>query len=427
MEHILQDEEIRPRGDEADLLRYDSAARRLLSSLPAGDFSREDLYRDTGVRFTGDRFLLAKFEDDPGHPPCPPPDADRTTPGQRYVALRDGILAVITAEHPAVLCNQGGCLLCVINWQGPAVNWQGSFAALVERVNRMLEETFLFRFQCTVSRMGTGPDSLPKANREVEEAGSYRKLLGGLPGEIVFYDGILRTTGLEHRESPALQEERQRQLQMALLQGSTEEGKRIFHEVVEDYFVCSRPAVQFVQLRLFEAIDLLLKAMEKAAYEMGRQSDLRELQAAPRLLSAENVWAMEETADKLIDEFVERAGANGLQARLPNRIRTYIRTHYQDPDLNVNRVADEFHVTPTYATRVFKQEFQCGILTYIQQVRVDEAKRLLGHTATVKEISEQVGFSNPAALLRCFKKLEGTTPAQFIESGTSYDAERKEA
>ena len=64
-----------------------------------------------------------------------------------------------------------------------------------------------------------------------------------------------------------------------------------------------------------------------------------------------------------------------------------------DPDLNVNRAADEFHVTPTCAARVFRQEFQCRILNYIRQIRVDEAKRRPGHTAAVKEISGQVGFS----------------------------------
>lgn len=398
---------------ELNIFHYERSVRQLLNRQADGKFDWDMFYLHTGVRFSGENFLLAELEDDPDHPSGPPLDEREHTPGQRYEDLRGQILKVIGTEHPTVICNQGGRMVCVINWQGSEMNWQHHFTELMEQLNTTLLDKFHFCFQCTVSRMCVGVEKLPQLNKELEQARNYRKMLGGLPGEILFYDGILRTTGLENREAPEKQEERQRQLQLYLLQGDGEAAKEVVHTIIEDYFKNSRPAVQFVQLRYFEVIDLILKSLDRIASELGHQDDFRELQLAPRLLATENITDLEKTADVILDEFSAMIGENGIQARLPNRIRTYIREHYQNPNLNVNMVADVFDVTPTYATRVFKQEFQCGILSYIQKVRVDAAKKLLDSTHTIKEVSEKVGFSTPSALIRNFKKLEGMTPAQY--------------
>lgn len=401
--------------EETALMRYDSAVRRLFTRMPGDSFDPESFFADTGVRFSGPRFFAAEFEDDPGHPSCPPENVEETAPYQRYRALRDLVLSILGREHPAVLCNQNGRLACVVNWQGGEANWHGSFSALVDELNRALWERMHFRFQCVVSRMYPARSALPQAERELAEARRYRRLMGGLSGEILFYDGILRTTGLEEREAPPGEDEsaRNRDFLQALLRGDAPQAKEILHCIVAENFILSRPAVQFVQLRMFTVIDYVLKSLNHAAEELGLQQELAALDAAPRLLAAENVWKLEETAGALLDQFQAVIGENGLRSRLPFQARTYIREHYGDPDLNVNKVADVFHVTPTYATRAFKQQFGCGILSYIQQVRVEQAKRLLNSTRPVKEIAQMVGFSTPASLIRSFKKWEGTTPAQF--------------
>ena len=49
----------------------------------------------------------------------------------------------------------------------------------------------------------------------------------------------------------------------------------------------------------------------------------------------------------------------------------------------------------------------------IQTLRVERAKELLRAGQSVKDVAAATGFSTPATLIRIFKKLEGTTPAQF--------------
>lgn len=400
---------------ENRMMRYDAAVRRLFTTMPDGAFDPESFGADTGLAFVGERFFAVELEDDPRYPSCPPPDGDRLSPFQRYMALRDLVGQVLGRDQPAAVCNQNGRILCAVNWQGDALNWHGRVSALLEELNRQLWAGMGFRFQCAVSRMGRGVAWLPQGERELEEARAYRRLMGGLPGEVLFYDGILRTTDLgEQSQADNRRSEEHRQaLRQALLQGSARRGKEIFHRVLEENFVLSRPAVQFVQLRMFSVIDGLLKSLEYAAGELGIREAWARVNAAPRLLGASGVWELEREAGLLLDRFQALAEEGGSIHRLPYQLRSYIRDHWADPNLNVNQVADRFHVTATYATRIFKQTFHCGMLGYIQTLRVERAKELLRAGQSVKEVAAATGFSTPATLIRIFKKLEGTTPAQF--------------
>lgn len=400
---------------ENRMMRYDAAVRRLFTAMPDGTFDARSFEADTGLTFAGEQFFAVQLEDDPRYPSAPPPNVDQLSPFQRYMALRDLVRQVLGRDQPAAVCNQNGRILCAVNWQGSAVNWHGRVSALLEELNDQLWQGMGFRFQCTVSRLGQGLASLPQAAQELEQARSYRRLMGGLPGELLFYDGILRTSDLGERSQADNRhdEDYQQELRQALLQGSAQWGKEIFHRVLEDNFVFSRPAVQFVQLRMFSVIDGLLKSLEYAAGELGIREAWVQVNAAPRLLGAAGVWELEREAAELLDQFQTLAEAGGSIHRLPYQLRSYIREHCDDPNLNVNQVADRFHVTATYATRVFKQTFQCGILGYIQTLRVERAKELLRQGRSVKEVAEATGFTTPATLIRIFKKLEGTTPAQF--------------
>lgn len=405
---------------ENQVMRYDAAVRRLFTAMPGGGaFDPAAFAADTGLRFSGERFFCVQLEDDPRYPSCPPKDEGALSPCQRYLELRNLVCGVLGRDQPAAVCNQSGRILCAVNWQGDTANWHGRCSELVEELNEALWQAHGFRFQCTVSRMREGIASLPQAARELDQARDYRTLMGGLPGELLFYDGILRTTGLGERQEDTARrsEERSQALRQALLQGSAQRARAILHTVLEEDFVATRPAVQFVQLRLFSVIDGLLKSLEYAAGELGIQEAWARVNAAPRLLEASGVWALERAAGELLEQFQSLAEEQGGIHRLPYQLRSYIREHCADPNLNVNQVADRFHVTATYATRVFKQAFGCGMLGYIQQLRVDRAKELLRDGQSVKEAAAAAGFTTSATLIRIFKKLEGTTPAQYAGGG----------
>ncbi len=71
-----------------------------------------------------------------------------------------------------------------------------------------------------------------------------------------------------------------------------------------------------------------------------------------------------------------------------------------------------------FAPRTFKRRFKAATgltpIRYVQQIRVERAKRILEATAeSVEAISWAVGYEDPAAFLRRFKRLTGVTPGEY--------------
>lgn len=70
-----------------------------------------------------------------------------------------------------------------------------------------------------------------------------------------------------------------------------------------------------------------------------------------------------------------------------------------------------------YLSRFFKKQAGCGVLDYIHEIRIREAKRLMAETdSSIKDISEQVGYYNSLTFIRAFKRQEGCTPGQYRDT-----------
>lgn len=92
--------------------------------------------------------------------------------------------------------------------------------------------------------------------------------------------------------------------------------------------------------------------------------------------------------------------------------------HYIDKNLN-NRVttadvAKHFHVTPIYASRVFKAQYNETINQYIINTTLDIAAQWLKSSDfTIGEISDLLGFCNDNYFANQFKKHHGISPKQY--------------
>lgn len=95
-------------------------------------------------------------------------------------------------------------------------------------------------------------------------------------------------------------------------------------------------------------------------------------------------------------------------------IKQFIHEHYAE-QIDLNTLSAIVYLTPTYVSKLFKQETGYTITDYLTDVRLEHAKRLLTHQPHLKvqEISKQVGYVDVAYFHKLFKRTIGITPSQY--------------
>ena len=96
-------------------------------------------------------------------------------------------------------------------------------------------------------------------------------------------------------------------------------------------------------------------------------------------------------------------------------VRLYIDEHYAEK-LTLESVAGYFFIDKSYLARLFKSQYGITLTTYLQQVRITHAKRLLRFTEkSVEEIGLECGIVELHYFSRVFKKLEGISPSEYLK------------
>lgn len=96
-------------------------------------------------------------------------------------------------------------------------------------------------------------------------------------------------------------------------------------------------------------------------------------------------------------------------------ILDYLELNYSNPDINASFMADYFHITPSYFSRIFGKETGSSFPDYLLDLRMKKACELLiSDTDTnIITIAQSVGYLNASYFTSQFKKKYGQTPTQF--------------
>ena len=96
-----------------------------------------------------------------------------------------------------------------------------------------------------------------------------------------------------------------------------------------------------------------------------------------------------------------------------SQVKSFLDEHYKEK-LSLESVASHFFIDKHYLARLFKEHYGVTLVTYLQQVRITHAKRMLRFTdKSIEEIGLECGIGELNYFSRVFKKLEGVSPSEF--------------
>ena len=99
------------------------------------------------------------------------------------------------------------------------------------------------------------------------------------------------------------------------------------------------------------------------------------------------------------------------------KILGYIQDHFTEQQFSLRQLAEEFHLSQSYVTRLIKQETGSSFSELLTRMRIDRAVSLLVQSPDMKlvEIAERTGFASQHYFSRVFKEKIGFSPADYRE------------
>ncbi|OWA37216.1 hypothetical protein B9G55_03870 [Saccharibacillus sp. O16] len=101
---------------------------------------------------------------------------------------------------------------------------------------------------------------------------------------------------------------------------------------------------------------------------------------------------------------------------LLQRTKTFIDEHYREP-LKLDELADMAGLSRNYYVGQFKKRYGKSVVEYMTDLRIRRAKRLMaGSGLKLREVAQQVGYSDEFYFSRRFKQETGVTPSAYVKS-----------
>lgn len=102
---------------------------------------------------------------------------------------------------------------------------------------------------------------------------------------------------------------------------------------------------------------------------------------------------------------------------LVTAIEKYIEKNFMDPSMGLNKISDEFQISESYFSHMFKEKTGVNFSTYLENIRMSEAARMIKETdISLNELYISVGYNNANTFRRAFKKIYGVTPSSMREN-----------
>ncbi len=220
-----------------------------------------------------------------------------------------------------------------------------------------------------------------------------------------------------HGRMPHYPHEKERELLTKISLGDKAGAQRILNDILGYVFFSSGSDFDIIRARAQELVVMLSRgALEGGAdpdeiFGLNHRylADIRNLKSLEEL----TVWLskiLERFTDCVFDLTEIRHKDAIFQAV------NYIRRHFSQR-ISLDDVARHVHLNASYLSRVFKEEMQTNFVSYVNNLRVETAKKyLLDSTVPLLEVAGMVGFEEQSYFTKVFKKITGITPGKYREA-----------
>ncbi len=389
-------------------------ASNLLAQLLRGrghDGELAELLMSHGITFTSQYFLAAAVRIETASDKLAPECLEH---GDSYAfickVIKEVGEGILREKYTAYTAENDGMLVFIVNGDSePEQDFSDQTAQAAERLIDFIQQSFGMELSACISGVHTSQWALTEAYSEILLAYGYRGFMEDKE-KVLRFDTINKRMISTDFDFFSLTQ--QHFFANCIASRDFEGARKILDNVLEKG-LHSVHSIQLMRIRVFSFASILMNAVTEGC-DGTDPAILKLVDLFERLLSAKSVTELQEDTDSLMRSVVKYLEAlDGM--RVPDCVKeaeAYVQAHYCEPGMSVAAVADHLQVSVSHLSRVYKRYKGIGLLDLIHLKRLQKAKECMGGM-NLAQTAECVGYSDSKALIRAFKRYEGTTPGRF--------------
>jgi AraC-like DNA-binding protein len=215
---------------------------------------------------------------------------------------------------------------------------------------------------------------------------------------------------------PGYPMDKERQLLSALRRGDQESGKAILNDILAALLFSNPGEYSYIQFRAIELVVLLSRA-GAGGVPAGYEKDQLEANNGnmKRIEETKSIEELTDVLNVMVDQMAEQIFSfQGVRhAAALRKVERFIQENYSRK-ISLKEAADISGLSPPYFSTIFKEEMGENFSSYLNQLRVEKASRLLWETdQPLSEIASSCGFEDQSWFSKIFKNYTGFSPGRF--------------
>ncbi|MDR3645402.1 MAG: PocR ligand-binding domain-containing protein [Clostridia bacterium] len=243
--------------------------------------------------------------------------------------------------------------------------------------------------------------SLRKASQQQGEIGEYIKSLK------------LVSAGT----SPSYPLDKENGLLAAITEGDKQQADKLLNEILGYIFFSSGGSFEIIRARVLELVVLLSRAALSGGADIERIFGLN-YKYISEINQFKNVDDLCFWLTEIMNKFMNYIFRFNEVKHLDVIYKTvdFVRRNYMNK-ITLEDVANFVYLSPSYFSKVFKDEMKSNFNAYLNSVRIEQSKKLLLSDAVkLVDVAGMVGFEDQSYFSKVFKKLAGVTPKRYREA-----------
>lgn len=287
---------------------------------------------------------------------------------------------------------------------------------LLDQLIEQLRDNTSLQFRAATSSKYYGIDNIPITYNQALELDGFMTMLS-LPDQNLCYDDVVLKGWEVYDQNRIAETKRWESMFLnALERNDFHKIQDLLHEMADSEFQLGRITIQASSAMLYTLLNKIRIVLDVMRF-FADPDVLDVFETAPRILYRKSIAEVMEQVDLIFSSFFDSMDATKPR-QLPVwllKMDAYITENFDDPDLNVSKVSDQFGLCAAYAGRLYKVYFGFSVLDRINHLRIEKAVALLQQNMLLKDIAVAVGYENRHRMNRAFQKYVGYTPKEAKE------------